>query len=30
MIRILQVRAELDYESRPLALLAARALHIRP
>ena len=30
MIRILQVRAELDYESRSLALLAARALHVRP
>ena len=30
MIRIAQVRAELDYEARPLALLAARALHVRP
>ena len=30
MIRIAQVRAELDYESRPLKALAARALKIRP
>ena len=30
MIRIAQVRAELDYEARPLTLLAARALHVRP
>ena len=29
MIRIAQVRAELDYESKPLPLLAARALHVR-
>ena len=30
MIRIAQVRAELDYESRPLKALAARTLKIRP
>ena len=30
MIRIAQVRAELDYESRPLKALTARALKIRP
>ena len=29
MIRIAQVRAELDFESKPISLLAARALHVR-
>ena len=29
MIRIAQVRAELDYASRPLARLAAKALRVR-
>ena len=30
MIRIAQVRAELDYESKPLEVLAARLLKLRP
>lgn len=30
MIRIAQVRAELDYASKPLELLAAKALHVKP
>ena len=30
MIRIAQVRAELDYEKRPLVLLAAKALKVKP
>ena len=30
MIRIAQVRAELDYASKPLEVLAAKALHVRP
>lgn len=30
MIRISQIRAELDYESRPLKHLAAKALKVRP
>ena len=30
MIRIAQVRAELDYASKPLEVLAAKALHVKP
>ncbi len=30
MIRIAQVRAELDYAAKPLEVLAAKALHIKP